>query len=327
MAVTKQTYTATATWTASQLADTFKTAFIDAGLMLDWFDSFLNTVENRILRVIYDGSKANGTVYYWFQFTTTGVFVSTALGWNASTHVPTGTQYLDYYSVTTNATTNHIQLITLASTTSVTVTRYTSAINTGYTWFLIKNGTTNFPFLIPSPTYGPSSLIDQDKMAFAQMLTINSTTSINIAYMDFASTSVLLRKSIFGATTLRGTTTLSNYQISIPIFRYGGHGNVNNTSSNASATSTGTWLPTAFANTNTALAADHNPVFTSPTISPYQSQSPADFGIVSYYASSTMAVQDTFVVSSGTEEWEMVAVAPNAVASAAKLLFLARTVG
>ena len=51
MAVTKQVYTAAATWTASGLADIFQSAFIDAGLMTAWHDSFLNTVENRVLAV------------------------------------------------------------------------------------------------------------------------------------------------------------------------------------------------------------------------------------------------------------------------------------
>ena len=45
MAVATEDYTATATWTAVQLADLFKDAFIDAGLMADWYDSFLNTIE------------------------------------------------------------------------------------------------------------------------------------------------------------------------------------------------------------------------------------------------------------------------------------------
>ncbi len=58
MTVTKQTYTANATWTAVQLADMFRSAFIDAGLMADWYDSFLgSTYENRILRIHYIGTN------------------------------------------------------------------------------------------------------------------------------------------------------------------------------------------------------------------------------------------------------------------------------
>jgi hypothetical protein len=78
MAVTKQTYTASATWTASGLASIFRSAFIDAGLMTEWHDSFLNTIENRVLEITYNGSKTYGKTYHWFQFTTSGVFYAQA---------------------------------------------------------------------------------------------------------------------------------------------------------------------------------------------------------------------------------------------------------
>ena len=67
-------------------------------------------------------------------------------------------------------------------------------------------------------------------------------------------------------------------------------------------------------------------MFTSPIITPYMAALPSDFGFAAYYAGTTMSVQDTFVVSSGTEEWEMMAVAVNASATAGKVLFCARTV-
>ena len=103
MACTKQTYTATATWTASDLAQLFEDAFIDAGLMTAWYDSFLSSsVENRVLEVVYDGTKTYGKTYYWFMFTTTGVYLHVATGWDAPNNVPSGTQYLDYFSTTTS---------------------------------------------------------------------------------------------------------------------------------------------------------------------------------------------------------------------------------
>ena len=40
MAVSKQAYTVSAPWLNFQLADQFRQAFIDAGLMTDWHDSF-----------------------------------------------------------------------------------------------------------------------------------------------------------------------------------------------------------------------------------------------------------------------------------------------
>jgi hypothetical protein len=328
MAVTKATYTATATWTASQLADTFKSAFIAAGLMSDWHDTFLNTVENRVLKVIYDAGKTYGTVYYWFMFTTSGVFIHTALDWNVSTHVPQGTQYLDYYATTTNATTNHRQIITLSSATSVTVTRYTSAVNTGATWFLIRNGTTNQAFIIPTATWGPSSLVDQNKIAFNGVIfPFLTSTSFNtsIAFYQGAGHT---RRTFLASSALRGSTSSSSYIFTPYVFKYSGFGNANNSSANYNTldSATAVWLPTAAVNTQSSLASDHTPVFTSPTVSPYQAALPSDFGIASYYSSNAMAVQDTFVVSSGVEEWEMITVSTNTNTDASRLLLLARTV-
>jgi hypothetical protein len=85
-------------------------------------------------------------------------------------------------------------------------------------------------------------------------------------------------------------------------------------------------LPTAFTNTNPALAADYIPVFTGPTASPYMAPLPTDFGVAAYYASNAMTAQDTLVVTAGTEEWEMLSVANNTTTDSGRLLFLARVV-
>jgi hypothetical protein len=326
MTVVPQTYTATATWTASGLADTFKQAFIDAGLMTDWFDSFLSgTIENRILRVINDGAKTYGTVYYWFMFTTTGVFVSTTSTWSAATDAPTGTQYIDYLATTTNVTTNHATLLTLVSTTNCTITRYTSGINSAVSFFLIRNGSSNTLFMLSNPSFNASAFVDQNKVQFNNLLAVAGSTSNNIATIG---TTQLFhtRASYLGAMGLRGVTSAGQYRDPRLIQQYTAFGNVSGGSTNYVSTVSTVWLPVAENNTNTALASDHTPVFTAPTISPYMAALPSDFGIAAYYASSTMAVQDTLVVSSGTEEWEMMAVAVNATVDAGRLLFCARTV-
>jgi hypothetical protein len=328
MAVTKQTYTATATWTPDTLADIFKQAFIGAGLMTDWYDEFTNTVKNCVLEVVYDNSKTYGTVYYWFMFTTGGVFISTTLGWNTTTNVPTGTQYLDYFSTTTNATTNHRTLISLTAATNCTLTRYTSAVNSGCSWFLIRNGSTNQAFNIGSPTYGSSSFIDQNKYAFNSFITTNTSTTSNTSSITFIQP-IHLRRTYLGATSTRGATTVGSYNVEYYLERYSAFGNANATSNNWSSAISipSIWLPTAFTNTQSGLEEDYNPVFTSPIVSPYQSPLPSDFGVVAYYASNTMAVQDTFVVSAGVEEWEIIVPSTNTNnASAAQLLFLARIV-
>lgn len=339
MAVTKQTYTATATWTASQLANIFRSAFIDAGLMTEWFDSFLSgTIENRVLQVVNNPSKVYGTVYYWFMFTTSGVFINTALQWNEPSNVPTGTQYRDFFANNTNSTTNHNTLVSLAAATTCSITRYTSAINTDCTWFVVRNGTTNTCFLIPKGNYNAQSWIDQDDYAFNHMLRTSpltpSASGSNV--IRFSHIPCHLRGTFLGSASLRGATTASRYtQINI-VAAYTGFGNISNDSSNvlsngvetASNYSSPIWLPTAFVNTNASLAADHIPIINSISCSPYLPNLPADFGISAYYASNAMTVQDTLTVSAGVEEWEMISVANNSHnVDAAKLLFLARIVG
>lgn len=324
MTVVPQTYTATATWTAVQLADTFKQAFIDAGLMTDWFDSFLSgTIENRILRVINNGAKTYGTVYYWFMFTTGGAFVATTNTWNATTHVPTGTQYIDYFSTTTNATTNHVTLLALTSTTTCTVTRYTSGINSAVSFFLIRNGSSNICFMLSHPSFNAQSFVDQDKVQFNNLLSIAGATSANTAQIAVAQL-YSTRSSYLGAMRLNGNITLSAYTTTFSLAQFTAFGNVS-AANNWSFTS-GFFFPVAENNTNTALAADHIPMFTAPSITPYMAALPSDFGFAPYYAGTTMAVQDTFVISAGTEEWEMMAVAVIATAAAGKVLFCARTV-
>ena len=330
MAVTKQTYTATATWTASVLADRFRSAFIDAGLMTDWFDSFTNTVENRVLRVINDGSKTYGTVYYWFMFTTTGVFINTTLTWNATTHVPTGTQFIDYVSTTTNATTNHFTIISLVATTDCTITRYTSGINSSVSWFLVRQGSSSVPFMLSHPSFNASSFVDQNKLAFNNFLTASSSTASFATQLRFFQR-IHLRATYLGGMNLRGVTAASSFAGSLQVQQYLAPGNSSN---NATANIGGSFgneysmgmLPIVDNNTNTTLASDHIPVFTAPTVSPYMAPLPADFGVAAYYASNTMVTQDTLVVTAGTEEWEMLVAGTNANTDAGRILFLARTV-
>lgn len=333
MAVTKETYTATATWTASGLATLFQDAFIDASLMTAWHDSFASGgIENRVLKVINDGTKTYGTVYYWFMFTTSGVFLHTALDWNTGSDIPAGTQYLDYFSTTTNSTSNHRQLIALTSETTVSLIRYTSGEDPDCSWFVIKNGTTNACFLVPSPGYNCSAFVDQSKVAFNGIISALSTTSNSYTGVGFFHVANHTRRTYLGASALRGATL--TYSSRVGLFAYRGIGNTNanpgsnihNATSSNDLSVVGVWLPTAHANTQTGLVSDHTPVFTGFTASPYMAPLPSDFGIASYYASNVMAVEDKLVVSAGTEEWEMLFVAGNSSTDSSRLLLLARIV-
>lgn len=325
MAVTKQVYTLSPTWTASGLASLFRSAFIDAGLMTEWYDDFLSgSVENRILEVVNDGTKTYGTVYYWFMFTTTTVAVHTALGWNTTTNVPTGTQYQNYFSTTTNSTTNHNLLYsTLVSTTSLTLTRYTSAINTSCTWFYLRQSV-SLRFLIPFGAYTATSFVDQNVMAFNGFTYSNSGTTSQGANIVFAHAGGHTRRTYLGATATRDGTFAQYYNYNVLLNNYSAIGNSSQNADGNIDNEANIRLLTARTNTHTGLASDYTPVFTSIQYSPYAPVLPADFAFCAYYTSTAVAVQDTFIVTAGVEEYEVLVVTNG---TAGSILFLARTVG
>jgi hypothetical protein len=324
MAVTKQVYTLSPTWTASGLASLFRSAFIDAGLMTEWYDDFLSgSVENRILEVVNDATKTYGTVYYWFMFTTTTVAVHTALSWDATSHVPTGTQYQNYFSTTTNSLTNHNELTTsLVTTTSLTLTRYTSAINTSCTWFFLRQSFA-LRFLIPFGAYTATSFVDQNVMAF-NGFTYTSLTTSSGGNITFTHGGGHTRRTYLGATACIGSTFAQYYDHNVPLTNYSAIGNSNQSAPGNVDNEANIRLPTALTNTHTGLASDYTPVFTSIQYSPYAPVLPADFALCAYYASTSVGSQDTFIVTAGVEEYEVLTVANGSTGS---ILFLARTVG
>ncbi len=346
MAVTKQTYTVSPTWTASGLASGFRDAFIDAGLMTEWHDSFLSgTIENRILEVSYDATKTFGKTYYWFMFTTTGVFFAIASGWNTTTKVPTGTQYLDFFSTTTNATTNHFQFLTLVSTTGVNVTRYTSAVDTDLSWFLIRSGTTSFNFAIAPATTTLQPWINLNRVIFNGLLVARPYVSGNAGSLTFRSY-YALRRSYNVSGAFRGLTSNTDYttssaaSVSTVVQRYFMFGYA---SANGANWSGSTWgggpavstvqmgavLPYGMTLSVPEYAANEFPVCAGLSSSLYIVDNlPSDFGVAAHYADRTMTAQDTFVVTLGSEEWEIIDVANTAgtTALSASPMFLARVV-
>ncbi|MCP9773723.1 hypothetical protein KBY66_14065 [Synechococcus sp. Tobar12-5m-g] len=334
MAVTKVTYTAAATWTAFQLANIFRDAFIDAGLMTAWFDTFLSgSVENRVLEITYNGSKTHGKTYYWFQFTTTGVFVHIATSWNAGSDIPSGTAFLDHFATTTNATSNHLQLLSLSTTTTTTLTRYTSV---GYTMFLLQSGSTNYAFLIAPATAMINPLVDLDRVNFHHFLRLRTAVNNNTGRSWFEN-QLQLRRSFNGGRGLRGSTNLGDFiSHNHTVMAYGMVGNANNSAvTNLGGLNAGAgamealYLPIGYNNTNPAYGTDVVPVFRSPKYSLYLDDNlPADFGVAAHYANNTMAVRDTLVVSAGVEEWEIIQVTNSAaITTGASPCILARTVG
>lgn len=343
MAVTKQTYTAAATWTPAQHAAIFRQAFIDAGLMTEWHDSFLSgTIENRVLRVVYDGSKTYGTTFYWFMFNTTSVCINLATGWNTTTKVPTGTLYLDYGTATTN-TINGYQAISSRSTTVTNeLIRYTSQDNSNFSVFLSRQGTSNYIFMIPHPSYPVSPWIDLNKTFFHHFLEIGTASSVLSSYLWVNSRNALRRSFAVGLTLNGDVSYRSSFNLTL--MGYAVLGKSTDVTNNAPlSASTGYTpasysginvspyiiLPTGESDANPAYTSDSNPVYTGMPVSPYMTNYvlPSDFGIIPHYATNTMAVLDKFVVTAGVEEWEILARANNATAgTGASIAFAARVV-
>lgn len=345
---TKTTYTAAATWTASQLADIFRDAFIGAGLMTSWYDSFLSgSVENRVLEVIYDNAKTYGKTYYWFQFTTSGAFISICTGWNLVSDVPTGTQYLDFLSTTTNSTSNHWQLFSSATSTTIRLIRYTSTTAPNQSWFVIENGSNRRCFTITNGSHALMPWMNLDRgcysgFSYIQCLTGSSRASGIVRFMRGPG----LRRELTMGAALAGSTTASNYNselVSVPIIAYGAVGNANNNiTANYKATYTndnvgagldekypGTIiLPVGFTGTNPSYPSNSNPVFHGMPASPYVvTPLPPDFGISFHYATNNFSVGDTLIVTAGVEEWEILEYLPNSSAvTGASPLFLSRVV-
>lgn len=337
MAVTKQVYTATPTITNATAANIFRSAFIDAGLMTEWYDSFLSgSVENRILEVVYDGAKTYGKTYYWFMFSNSNtVSFHVTTGWDAVNHIPTGTQYLDYYNTTTNSTGSLRTIFTYVSNTNLSITRYTSGVNTNHSWFVISQGSTYFTFHITKPGVTFHSWVDLNK-GFLNLMYDCSTSVFNrrgiVEFLRYCS----LRRELGRGITLNGSTTAgdfigTNTSRTFGVeYSYNGLGLTSNDFANNTGTSVrpGIILPTGFNAVNSAYTTNSSPVFHSlPYCQWITNTLPSDFGVNMLYTANTVALFDKLIVSTGTEEWEVVNFTNNAVINTgATPLFLARVV-
>lgn len=321
MAVTKATYTATGTWTEAQLATIFESAFVASGLMSAWHDSFLSgSVENRILAVTYDGGATYGTTYYWFMFTTSGAYLHVATGWDTGSHIPTGTQYLDYFATTTNSASNHWQFFSCASTSTATLTRYTSGVDADQSWYVISNGSNRLCFTITPATMTLQSWLDLDRGFYNGWATAWCFTPGQGGIVNFGR-GPALRRDLFLGSALAGSTVVVNYTTYVSdvhrggLIAYGAPGARNNDFTNngyfpfdgvVQGGHPCIILPTGFAAINPAYSTNSNPVFHSLPFSPYVVDPlPADFGITFHYATNSFSVGDTMVVTASVEEWEV----------------------
>lgn len=349
MPVTKQTYTANNIWTASQLADLFRSAFIDAGLMSEWYDSFnANSVEQRVLEIVYNSGTAYGKTYYWFIFSTTEVRYLFTTGWNATTHVPTGTQYLDYAVSNASNTGNFTSLRTSLSTSiPVQVIRYTSQASSSHSWFLVGQTNSFIQFLISSSSHTPVSWIDTSKVNFSHLVRPRLTASSNAANITFGCFGAVRRSAIVGQ--VLDADTFIQYDYNSLVYSTASYTVLGRASGSGIASSNlggGTYtaaispsfipsqnistiLPTYTTSSNPAFSSNYNPVCYGVPYSVYVPNStlPSDFGIIPHFANNTMQQLDTFVVTAGVEEWEILGVANGSgTTGQASIALAARTV-
>lgn len=342
MPVTKQTYKILPVWTAADLANSYRSAFIDAGLMTDWHDSFSSGgIENRVLRIQYNPAKAYGTTFYWFMFTTSGAFLNLATGWNTSTKVPTGTQYLDFFSTATNTTGGHWQFSGgLTANTETNIIRYSSGT---HHWFVSRQGTTRFCFTIQPASHVVQPWLDLDRGFYAGWVGVNTIATSWPAILSFTR-GPSLRREIIQGPALRGSTGVGDYIGTVQggrsnLLSYSAVGFSNN---NWAGNFGGYWrsdgfglcsnsilLPAGFTSANPAYPTNSAPVFHSIQFTPYSSTATnSDFGITFHYATNVFGFQDKFIVTPGVEEWEVLAFSNSPIGdgTAPSAAFLARVI-
>jgi hypothetical protein len=348
MAVTKQTYTLSAGWTASQLTGIYRSAFIDAGLMTEWYDSFNNSSNYpvRVLEVDYDPTKTYGKTYYVFYFEgTSWAGVSVCSGWDAINHVPTGTQGLDYhvlpdtvYTINASYFNSRIEL-GMNTGGDLSLVRYTSGADVKQSWFMLyQSGTSRSrPFTILHPNTSLYSWLDLDKGIVSGFIDLYTFTSGRNGFVSLRMPENI-RRSLLTGYSLRGSVNNGNgqgifHEVNFFSHCYAGLGNMDdsggaNYSNVGAGNNSCTFLPVGRLNANPAFTSDYVPICSGLPWSAFTSTPlAADFGIYMHYADNNITLLDTFVVSSGVEEWETVGYANNAfVNDGASPLFLARVV-
>jgi len=353
MAVTIATYTnAGVNYTPTQLATALGSAFIDSGIMIDWYASFTSgSNQVRVLEVIYDPTKAYGKTYYIFIFSGADIFVTISSGWNTSSNIPAGptgagTQYLDWFS-TTISTTNALRLT--ASTTagfnnaqSATVRRYTSTVRSNFSVILIANGTTTISFFIERTAPNPS-MVDLSKEFYTSMFWPRVSRFAATAQVGFQLFPMRTRRTQLGS-SLRSVTDggqFGNYNLAVSPWEIGTDdvfflmgcecgfiGNDSNFDNNDRFTRRVDLCPNRFSNTNPEYPANVvTPYFNVPFNCYSSAVLPGDFAAGALYNSNTTQTNATVQITPGVEEYEVVAVANADTLGRPTAFFGARTVG
>jgi hypothetical protein len=353
MAVTKETYTAlaSASWTASDAADIFKDAFIDAGYMTDWHDSFTAAgYQFCVLKIEHDATKAYGSSFYYFAFSTSECGVSLASGWGSN--VPTGTQFLDYHRLpsavgninfswgaTNLAISTSGSAFGLSATSNLLLDRYTSGDDTKQSWFVLRQGTNiSRPFTILHKNTVLQPWLDLSKGVISGVSTVDARVFNRAGVLAFRQQESIRRALLFGQ-ALRGDTEITQgssrfHAIEYNSFVYQGLGSQSNSTGNnyggavVSTYGGSMTLPVGKNSANPAFTTDYVPICTDLPWSPWTPTRLADdFAVYMHYANNAIAYGNRFIVQAGTNEWEILAFANNTVVNdGASATFLARVV-
>jgi len=330
MAVTKQAYaSASAPWAATAVCNDLRDAFIGAGLMTAWHDSFAaGGREHRVLEIIYNGSKTYGKTYYWFTVSTTGIWIRTSTGWNTGSDIPSGpgvagTQYVDWFDTNTSGLNGAAQIIELLTSISFSVTRYTAS---GRSFFVLRTGTTFCTFTIDSASTTFRTFYDLN-LGYHSGIYLVSTSSRSVR---ISQTQRNRRDLLLGSSLNNDASFESSYRQSAVVNQYC-IPNTGTTGMTATFPDPGFLLPGWTTAANPSAGTNFNPVFNAIRLtSIHAADMPADFGIASLKVSNTLAIQDNATVTAGTEEYEILQFANLgflAIGLTSNPVFLARTVG
>lgn len=340
MAVTKSIHAVIAPWGAAQVADAFKDAFIAAGLMTDWYDSFVSGgYEHRILEVIYDGTKTYGKCYYWFILDNVGARVKTVTGWDTVNHIPkgptsVGAQRYDWpedvsAASSVNNTTAWTSLLTLSSSINCSVTRYTSS---GVSFFILRSATNWVTFTVdpPATTFRPwySDALIGGYHAGIWGVSATNPDPRSTGFFTYSRTS----RALFGGAGIDVGAISPNTSFSMSAWGFQDMvtytGNRKYGQFDACANNIPHWLG---ATMNSGVLSDFVPVFNGirPSVI-YANDLASDFGVggIRGAIANSVAIQDTMVVTAGVEEYEVLSFRnPGNTDGSVNPLFLARTVG
>lgn len=345
MPVTKQTYTAGTGWTASDLAGLFRSAFIDAGLMTEWFDSTsTGNFQVRVIELNYDATKTYGKAYYVFFFNSGSYSgFSIASGWNTSTKTQAGTQFVDFHVpiASFSNTANWIHAtrfeISLVTGSAVFVHRYTSGVDTKQSWFVLQQGgNRSRPFSLLHSQSSLYSWLDLSKGIvdpFVELVTRASNSAGSVMFVEQEN----IRRCLLKGHALSGNTNTISGNIfhgnNLGKYAYAGVGSTSNSYSVNTSEVFGqtlgcTLLPVGRSASNPAYSSDYIPICTGV---PWSSYSPtvlaSDFAVYMHYADNTINFQDRFVVTPSVEEWEVLNFTNSAtIGTGVSPTFLARVV-